>query len=592
MCKFKKLSLTALLLPALLASCGGSKNEMEYVSVKIADSDNWSILDVKKGEVIATDEFSSAPSMIVDGVFFVKNGENEFELFNVENTKKRLGKSAYVEVTTFNPGEDVTPVVPADGAIVLIDKTGKEKATLDKAIKTCSSFSDGRAVVMDEKERCGVINEKGEYVVKPTYKGMSTFTDGVAMARKDNEKDDNSFNIYFIDTNGKELFHFKNDKYEKGSLFCEDVMVVANDENTAYLMDKKGKQGIKIGKWGSVYTSGSWINDGNIIFYDGEKYGVKTLEGEIVIRAKYEDLQFTVSGDLCAKKNDKYGVVNLKDEEVMPFDFDNVTALGSERYLINESGRYWNLVDNKNRTLCNEEFEDISAWTSVEVKSHYFNAQGAADRIAAHFTQSTVMDLGKGATLGSFPVSIKGDKDEYGRYATTIKKYEDGLEIGYVFDAEILKPIYETVDYGYGYTYQRETGTEFNNAAGLAAVTFTIYVTDYSNKAEGKFESAFENVLKNKGFTKNADGYYYSNSNTAITFGYANGEIGVIYYLDKKYALPGMALKREKRGSANSSGESLDIPATVDEPVEMVEEVPVAEEAVPATEAPATEYAY
>lgn len=58
---------------ASLTSCGDSDSaNTKYVAAKLVDSDMWSIVNVKTGEIIHKDEFKSQPTVIVNDKFCVK----------------------------------------------------------------------------------------------------------------------------------------------------------------------------------------------------------------------------------------------------------------------------------------------------------------------------------------------------------------------------------------------------------------------------------------------------------------------------------------------------------------------------------------
>ncbi|MEW5975660.1 MAG: WG repeat-containing protein [Acidobacteriota bacterium] len=90
--------------------------------------------------------------------------------------------------------------VMVEGKCGYIDKLGSFSIPLQ--FYTCRSFSDGLAVVAeppaDEEApmRKGAIDKSGRYVFAPTFRGLTDFSEGLAIAKKDS-------NRVFIDKDGK-----------------------------------------------------------------------------------------------------------------------------------------------------------------------------------------------------------------------------------------------------------------------------------------------------------------------------------------------------------------------------------------------------
>ena len=95
----KSLSLFVMLF--VLASCSQSNGKLKYLPVQLVGSEMWSIVDVETGEVILKDEFKNCPSLIVNDVFYVMNGDGKYDFYNVNDVKKPLNKTSYKEVTHF-----------------------------------------------------------------------------------------------------------------------------------------------------------------------------------------------------------------------------------------------------------------------------------------------------------------------------------------------------------------------------------------------------------------------------------------------------------------------------------------------------------
>ena len=194
------------LLAVMTVSCSNEDEniEYEYLPVKLVGSDTWSILNVKTGEVVFRDEFKNKPSAIYHDVFFVKNDKGTFDYYSVKDVKKPLNKTSYYMAIDF-VGSDIVPATLPGKQITLINTKCEEVAVLDKSIERCGRFKGGLAPFMDDADKWGFLDKKGNIVIKAKYDDVSWFNDGVAVcATKDVASDVTTY--YAVDTDGKELF--------------------------------------------------------------------------------------------------------------------------------------------------------------------------------------------------------------------------------------------------------------------------------------------------------------------------------------------------------------------------------------------------
>ena len=96
-------------------------------------------------------------------------------------------------VPTTSIADGLAGVVEKDKAISYIDRDGKTVLTLTPSIEQASQFQEGLAVGVTTDGKRGYFNKKGEWVIKPKYKGSSPFYQGIAFVRDEDGKD------FFID---------------------------------------------------------------------------------------------------------------------------------------------------------------------------------------------------------------------------------------------------------------------------------------------------------------------------------------------------------------------------------------------------------
>ncbi|HAN79382.1 MAG TPA: hypothetical protein DCQ31_17245, partial [Bacteroidales bacterium] len=65
--------------------------------------------------------------------------------------------------------------------------------------------------------------------------------------------------------------------------------------------------------------------DGNI---QGGKWGVISYAGDYIIEPTYDELAFFTNGIIRAKNNQGWGLINLQNEIVLPFEYTEISAVG------------------------------------------------------------------------------------------------------------------------------------------------------------------------------------------------------------------------------------------------------------------------
>ena len=270
------------------SSCGSDTPQTRYVAAKLVDSDMWSIVDVNSGEVIHKDEFKSQPSVIVNKIFCVKNESGLYDYFSVDDVTKPINKESFLYATSFSD-EKVALAVKKGKGICIIDEDCNVVAELDNAIISATDFSNGYSAVANDDNKYGYINKRGEIIIKPSYDSAADFSkDGIAIVAK--EVNDSVSKFSAIDVKGEVLFSFSSTEYKDYGDFLNGYLPVKKDNDEVVLLDKEGKKHTTLGKWKGFIPLWLGFNDGVIVFKDGDSYGLKNEKGDIVIRAKYDEL--------------------------------------------------------------------------------------------------------------------------------------------------------------------------------------------------------------------------------------------------------------------------------------------------------------
>ena len=213
----------------------------------------------------------------------------------------------------------------------------------------------------DENDKySGVIDEKGDRVIKAEYLIIYPCSDGkfIALNKKYEKeaKKDSAANLKFdvLDTSGKIIFSLSTNKYKDfGTTFQNgylDVYLEAKNEKCGGIIDEKGE--IVIKPTSKIKKVGQ-IKDKYFTYNNGDGWGLMNMDGETIIRAKYDFLYFADNDLMVAMTKKKGGVVeykyvNLKDEPIGADTFDDAysfSMLDGAHAVVKVSSSLYSIID-------------------------------------------------------------------------------------------------------------------------------------------------------------------------------------------------------------------------------------------------------
>lgn len=348
-------------LPFISCNRSGGDSRIDKVSmvpVKVS-KDKWSFVN-EKGEIVFEDEFEYEPSVVYNGFFSAYDGKGT-TLYKVSGNKfEPVGDLDRVEYVGFVE-DGLVPATPADHRIGVYDTEGTLKFELTPVggveIKRCApGYSDGLLVVITEEFKVGFMDTEGKMALKPIYDGASYFNDGLAVVSQ--RDDEGKEKIFVINKNGETQFKLKEGMEPKlvdGRAFVNGYMIV-KDEDRDVLYDKKGEV-VKF----STKVKRIKETDGKYVIFsnDDNEYGVVDMKGEIIIKAKYKDMDFANNGNFLAQADkDEWRELDKNGDEKMRFDYKEVVPYGKFGYFAYDGKRY-SLVDAEAKTKGKEDFKEI-----------------------------------------------------------------------------------------------------------------------------------------------------------------------------------------------------------------------------------------
>ena len=354
--KLLKFFFVCTLLAVILPSCSKSSGtDVEYLAVKLSDSkSNWSIIELNSGKVIAREDFKNKPSVICDDMFYVQNDKGEYEFYNINDINKQIGDS-YEHATHFQDERAI--VKKKDEPLQIINTKGETVKKLGESVKAAKPFKNGFAAIVSEEGKAGFIDTEGNIVIKMEYDAAAEFSeDGYVVVGKKNEE---NMTYSVINAKGEKMFSFNSDKYsDVRTGFVGGSMAVVKDDKIVYL-DSEGKQMMKVGEnKGSNDDYG--IYNGLTIFANDEgNFGVKNKDGEVVIKAKYDDLKPNRDGSFLASKDGKYAIVNGEGQQLSADEYKDIIRINPDRFIVKDGNSY-SIIDKEGKEIGTETFSDYS----------------------------------------------------------------------------------------------------------------------------------------------------------------------------------------------------------------------------------------
>lgn len=221
-----------------------------------------------------------------------------------------------------------------------IDQNGRLKiaARFDWA----RPFSEGRATVSLGNKR-GYINRRGQLAILPQFEEACPFKNGVAIVRKNRR-------YGLIDRNGRVL---QPPIYYKIELWQQDFYRLSLLHPKTHLVEIHGlaDAGGRL-LLDTIYQEISLIQSKYIKVKKDSLTGYFSRKGKVLIPMIYKNLGFvSPEGFLAARRDEKWGFIDIRGRQKLPFDYDDCRMGFSE-------GRSWVLkdscfllLDNKMRVL-------------------------------------------------------------------------------------------------------------------------------------------------------------------------------------------------------------------------------------------------
>jgi hypothetical protein len=505
----KKFNYTYLLLAVLsilFVKCNKGPEFDKLIPYKDSEDGRWGYVNYKGRKKIET-IFANQPSLFYEGMALVHNMDGTYDFINRKGID--MGRS-FKYATRFEGG--VACVVEEDKHPVIINRNMEVIARLD-SIEKVSGFYEGLAAFMNNKDKWGFINAKGETVIKPVYDNVGFFNEGLALVEKKTEEFDSTKNekktritMGYINRKGDEVIRL-NDKFDDLSSFSEGMAAYSDGPAWGWgFINKKGKKVIRAkAEWDDVtlFQNGfsSVNNDGN--------WGLINKRGKIVIKPRYyHSLSFS-NGLAGVDIDDKIGFINSKGKIVIEPDYEEVAIPFYSGKAFVRDNMYYKIINRKGKPADDVELYDISSYSDYDyiVNSDYFDVNPILDTVLPELSPNSVIGLNGKSNVKAVMDKFKIPEDDLPQ--NTWREYislnsidiKDATIYRTVyFKANVSDPIQKRVRYSYYYSYMETVGYRPNSRSYVESLKFEINLTDRGTDKQEKLASALKRLLEANGY--------------------------------------------------------------------------------------------
>ena len=271
------------------------KSDIDGIPFKSSKNGKWGMLR-PDGTILFEEEFKDPPTIARDGRFFIRNRNGICELYTAEEHPERIGDD-YISIGEFYNG--VAPAVKKNEKISLIDKEGNILCYLEKSgskpITKIENFHYGYAL-FEAGGAVGIINTKGEILLearkycKILHIAPKRFL-ALDMRYKDEiEKQNLVFNV--IDPEGNRQGTIRMSKYSDICVLDDGYFGIEQTSDGEKLYGIMDLNGDVVVRPTSKIRGLTGYKNGKFIFTDGEYMGVRTIKDKVLIRPKYDAIEW------------------------------------------------------------------------------------------------------------------------------------------------------------------------------------------------------------------------------------------------------------------------------------------------------------
>ena len=268
-----------------------------------------------------------------------------------------------------------------------------------------------------ENNKWGVIDEKGDYVIKPEYDEMITIPNpnyDVFIITTNVDAMNETYQTKVVNKNNEEIYNkyqgieaLVNTK-ENGEQYYEQSVLIQKNDNKYGLIAIDGKELLKP-QYDNISAIEN-VKDYYLVEKDGLK-GVSDNKGNIILSISYTDIKVlnnkTTDGFIVKNAEEKYGIV--KDNlDFIPCKYDNIQNIsGYDKYVVKEDGS-WKIINQAGDTIVNTAFTSVKEINETNTIIENNNKVGVVDNNGKTIIPTEFKDISY--AFDNYYIAKKADK--------------------------------------------------------------------------------------------------------------------------------------------------------------------------------------
>ena len=253
--------------------------------------------------------------------------------------------------------------VQKDGKYGLIDIDGKEILSLEyDNIETLKGLEN--SIIVTKNGKVGLVNKSGATIINPEFSKIQKFDDDYT---KGYITVDQNKKYGLVSYAGSKILENKYEKIE--AIYGENHFVI----------QEKGKQIVINSKGDKVITDGfdkiTQINSDGVVFVKDKEYGFMNYDKKVLVKPTYQELKEINIGILKAKKDNKYGIIDINGKEKLEFKYSDLYYEGSAGFYVTEDEKYNSqILDNNLKVKLSGVLSELNkedGYMKLKIKDEY-----------------------------------------------------------------------------------------------------------------------------------------------------------------------------------------------------------------------------